>query len=1258
MTVRNLCNRVRRWCRRRKEKPLPRVHLTHLAPLDNAFDCSKPQSTSADERLKAPPLPDADLYYRYLRRALADPHVCNIALAGHFGCGKSTILRTYEKHYADGCRFLNISLATFGDDQHSSHSDGNHSPPSGDPSEGSGNGQAPSPATEPRRQNHLVEHSILQQLFYQVPKSRIPRSRFKRIAKPRRFWPWALFLFWLLSVNAAIALFRPATFVNAKLLHQFITATTGSANNLLTVGALSAFALPVIMAFHKLRSLTLRKLNLKNCEIEIAEEKDPSALNKHLDEILYFFEATDFDVVVLEDLDRFGTTDVFTKLREINTLVNRNIRARRPFWRRWLGCATRRIVFIYAIRDDMFTGEERTKFFDLVIPVIPVVNHTNSRDLLTKALRSRGLDDIGDELMNDVATFVRDMRLLHNVVNEYTVYRRRLSMEGLDPEKLFAMILYKNVCPGDFAKLHDSDGELHKCIGSKTTLFEEAAGGLRAEQERLKSEMADADRQKLASVRELRAVYLFELRKQVRWDWGEDVRLERAMHPWNSLDGDEQFALLMRMDGRTQSSRGYQFEVSFPKAEKAVDPERTYAEREELILSREGRKREQLERKREQLEDRVGELRHAKLQELLVVVGARALPQGIPQVISAMLRKGYIDETYLSYLSYFYEGALSNSDWVFVQGVKTGQTFDLDYALDNVSEIVERNLGSDEAVSLASKSIYILHYFAEKGADAFRSVVAQLERDHAAAVELVTLFLERHDGDASVLIRVLYQCWPEFWTAVTEHEELSATEWKRHVEALVSHVPASQLKVVCEQTELREGIAGDGRFLPLAESLRDTERVVGFLDAVRPRFRELPELGGTSGLARFIYDHGLYEVTPHNVRLLHALFVGPLPDDLPPSVTHLREQDNCPLAERVEGLLQPYVDILIRSDGALLREREPTVVSLLNDERLSQETVVTLAGGRCVPVESVKTIDSTELWSLLIKHRSAVPTWDNVLAYHQECAGGNLDEVLINYLSEDAVVAKLSQRRNAALFTDGEGPGLDVMGQILACQRIPTPRVGELLLALPQGVCFDDASTIADEHLAVAYPWADLSPDNYEHIRTHAAGCIGEYVKRSLEDFYSWLSELDISGKELASILSAHPRKKKKREIASVVWPHVISDSLSPVAGDLCELMFDDEAFAEAFEPDALTEIIGSVRDRTTKIQALTRFMGQLTQEGIYDVLRSTGHPYLGIATHGKRPLLPKGKLNSELATALEETGLISSSKLEGGGVRIVTFRS
>lgn len=61
----------------------------------------------------------------------------------------------------------------------------------------------------------------------------------------------------------------------------------------------------------------------------MASQDASSLLNNCLDEIVYFFSRSQHKIVIFEDLDRLGNTEVFVKLREINQIVNNNIRGSR-----------------------------------------------------------------------------------------------------------------------------------------------------------------------------------------------------------------------------------------------------------------------------------------------------------------------------------------------------------------------------------------------------------------------------------------------------------------------------------------------------------------------------------------------------------------------------------------------------------------------------------------------------------------------------------------------------------------------------------------------------------------------------------------------------------------------------------------------------------------------------------------------------------------------------------------------------------------
>ena len=129
-------------------------------------------------------------------------------------------------------------------------------------------------------------------------------------------------------------------------------------------------------------------------------KKDKSIFNKYLDEILYFFEVNNYNIVIFEDLDRFKNPEIFVKLRELNFLINNYEKV------------DRKVVFIYAIKDDVFLSKERTKFFYFIIPVILYLNSTNSYEILRKYVLKVSTS-IDEDYINDIAPYIDDMRLMN-----------------------------------------------------------------------------------------------------------------------------------------------------------------------------------------------------------------------------------------------------------------------------------------------------------------------------------------------------------------------------------------------------------------------------------------------------------------------------------------------------------------------------------------------------------------------------------------------------------------------------------------------------------------------------------------------------------------------------------------------------------------------------------------------------------------------------------------------------------------------------
>jgi len=199
-------------------------------------------------------------------------------LLGPYGSGKSSIIQTFEKensHY----KFLNISLASFKE------------------------------KGKDKADIKLIERSILQQMLYGADADKLPYSRFKRISTPEHpLIKASLFVMWMLAV-----------FLLYRHQNEFLTFELCSMAGVFWLLCIDlAISLPILLVsdiYQASFGLSLNKVSLKNAEIEVGDHSENSILNRHLDEIIYFFQQTKYDVVVIEDLDRFGDPEIFVKLR-------------------------------------------------------------------------------------------------------------------------------------------------------------------------------------------------------------------------------------------------------------------------------------------------------------------------------------------------------------------------------------------------------------------------------------------------------------------------------------------------------------------------------------------------------------------------------------------------------------------------------------------------------------------------------------------------------------------------------------------------------------------------------------------------------------------------------------------------------------------------------------------------------------------------------------------------------------------------------
>ncbi|GAE47626.1 YobI family P-loop NTPase, partial [Mesobacillus boroniphilus] len=733
-------------------------------------------------------------YSNALTWALENININNIALTGPYGSGKSSILKTFQSKNSRDYKFLNISLASFKEEE--------------------------------EKNENILEKGILQQMFYKVPSKTLPFSRFKRIRNEKKLIVYLKVSFLLIFLFLGLHLFNPSflgEFYNKTTIKNNIT--SGNKFSLIVTGFLLliflAYSINLITNLFNFlgRNLKFSKLTLPNATIEIDKESESSIFDKYLDEIIYFFETTEFQVVVFEDLDRFNNLEIFEKLRSLNTLINNSQQI------------NRRVVFLYAIKDDMFGSEDdmfssrnRTKFFDFIIPVIPVINSSNSYQILKNKLKTTpGAEAITEDLINDITFYIDDMRILINICNEYNLYKEILGSIDLIENNLLAMIVYKNIYPKDFSELQFNKGLVFDVFKNKAAFIDTRINELESVMLKTENDISKVEREALTNIQELDLVYakaLFTNNKQIQLDGQQYFESNwEGLQFFEKLEGVGSIAHYNQTYGWRNATR--------EQVASVFDTKGDYFERKRIIKIKEANQIDKLKQKIELLRKEKQEVMAWSLKHIISQSDSEEIFKGKireKKLLVYLIRNGYIDEMYSQYMNYFYPGSITTEDMKFIMSVKDLEALPFNYSLSNVNRIAEKLHGSDykrpEILNydlieflLANKNRYPLF---------LDLVIEQLVNQSQVSLSFIDSFkdITKFKDD---FIKMIGKRWTNFWSFIQFDSNYSTIKTEDYLKDIIRYVDKEDILAMNIEEVLTHYISNKSDFFALLPNIDEVK---------------------------------------------------------------------------------------------------------------------------------------------------------------------------------------------------------------------------------------------------------------------------------------------------------------------------------------------------------------------------------------------------------------------------------------------------
>jgi hypothetical protein len=1173
------------------------------------------------------PIDDADhesSYFYALKYALDNDKVFNIAVSGPYGSGKTSILNSYQ--LKNGCSFVNISLASFGKSEL-------------DEVDAS-----------------IIEKSILQQLLYRVDAKKVPFSRYKRIVPVRLLYVKAVLIaVWLIL---AYHYWQQDTVDLLSNLKSYLGISWSLIRILPVVFVFIGWIMLVASVLTLSIGLAKMKLSLPGFEVETDKKEPASILSANLDEIFYFFEATGEQVVIFEDLDRFEKPEIFHKLREINKLLNDG----RP--------NSKKVKFIYAIRDDIFLQSDRTKFFDFIIPVVPIVNSSNSLDKFRELLRKcDALGAIDDQFLRDVCYHLIDLRLIKNIVNEFEIYLDRLPVNERDKTQLLAMMVYKNVYSQDFEALHYQKGKLFQ-VCMERDKFEQISKSSLIERKVISEKAIEHSYEETSrNVNELIAAYVMPILSLPRqpqhlgiysvWTANKEIQINELL----TLEALERLIDYDRFGLSTQANSGPpQERHTFKVIENTVDPNHTFRQRKEAVENRAGEKRSKLEHEVREITTQIAKIKHKRLRELLnenleyLDIVLENSSTGELECDYALLRSlllnGYLDENFSDFTSNFHEGRLGRNDLEFLRTIRAGRRIDAELNLDHPAEVcIDMNASDFESDYVLNVSL-LDHLLLPNTRDSKETTqaITYIAKNFKKSDSFLGIYYENGVNTKELIVRLV-----ENWDLIS----VAVYESARSLDHIAMVVKFCDHKVIVDE------LNSERQFMEFIENfgpIIEKDLSGGFsqyelykdLDVCFP---SLVALNESKALLKFAIANTMYKINLQNI-----LAVFTQGGDSAELRTHeLKTSSYTTVLESGNELLKSYIDENIESyvRDVLLAlpenqsESGEAIIHLLNNDRVNVDSRLSFVSQQKHVFVGFDGIPE-EFMSEVFQRGNVAISWRNIAIYQNSSVFSQ--DILTGLLEEPRTLDALQSTRIADAELEREEEykfGLNIIEN----EQLTIDTYTKLINFVQLRYESFPAKISRDKRLQLlAADKIALTKESFDAViedTVLATRLIFNHEKLFLAE----IDEFAITDEIRSSLLASEFGIPTKVAIIQRTPPESVQENKA-LAKEICSLICGEITDLSGISYFFIKLAFDTCSDTPVAVALLTRFAAVVQNIAeLMELVAQLDSPFRNIAEAGKHPKIPNTKTNLKFAIALESLGAISSYTSDEKYIKINTYK-
>ena len=1101
------------------------------------FEKLTPTTLSSDEMIG---------YNEALDFIFKEDDLLNIAISGPYASGKSSVIKTYEEEHKE-LNSIHISLSYFSPNLKSKIKNKN-------------------PDDEFTFNDELMlERKIINQLIHQIEPKQIPYTDFKVKTESNKL----IKIFWACIISVFFCCF---IYMNATLFNKIFEEYT-----LVFIGL--SFAL-ITFIFYKIIDLQnsknlIRKLKIFENEIDISSsECDVSYFDKYLDEIIYILDKSKLDFIVFEDIDRYDDNLILSKLRELNYIYNKRQKNHKEEQK------GKPIKFIYLIKDEIFDSKERTKFFDYILPIVPVMDNSNSLGKMEQLFKSKNIySDFSISFLDTLSLYLDDIRLIKNICNEYIIYKKKLPHQSswFKKENLLAIIVYKNIFPEDYSltRLGLGQGVVHRIIESlkqeKNTDNETQIKKLDSKIHSKKEEIKNLETNHLESLDELEALYIKFPSEiySVTYQFDDGTKI-------SALNRKEFIPYLKKNNYKINNGH----RDSFYSPYKEIDCRQYFndLEQDNEYKNRREKLKIILENKKSTFEQEIRELEKQKLQlkspkkiaEIIKLKQANHIT--IDNIFKAHIEEqteheqykseyeklasscyfpllrtfiiqGYIDENYNDYTSFYDEQGLPQNDTLFLRNINERILNDWQLELKK-PEIVLKRLNSDNSNKFNKPAVLnfsLLDYILATNKIRDLSQFIHLLKLHPE-FNFINMYLARY-YDFLIKNNTKYQ--PKYLCLFVKEiniqlwniwESINIFDKRLYVYLSFIHNQSIELEKMNGEASLKDFIEHSTDFLCIDEEwnrifdlLDNKQKITNAFEIMNIQFKKIEH--STPELLALVEANNYYRLNYINIKHILENKYNLTNFDSQIIQTLLTLGDNAPVNTYFQSNPAALVLSIAKSDISIIDDNEDTVLFILNHGEISLSVKTSYINKISLTIKLLEKVTDKGVWDILLEKQKIEYSANNIVHYFfnyelkERYEFRKINDQLADFINNDNKNISPQQADLEKLILDEDDLNL-FFRQIILNPVLKTDKY-RMLIAWFNGKCcsnFNDTG-VSKEKVSMLIKLKTISlgeEQDLDFIRKNYPENIQELIIHNFNDYINKLKNnpLLVDQGEIISLLS------------------------------------------------------------------------------------------------------------------------------------------